>query len=130
MCGIFRAVRRGGFVLDLCKPSSASTAAPASHTLMFLFLISGSIFVPREAREIFGPTLQRPAGRVRAKYSGRSSGVRKAPCKVPSLAPGYQESRWARLRPRWLGDKEHSGRPKVYKDAELEALLDQDSCQT
>ena len=27
-------------------------------------------------------------------------------------------------------DKERSGRPKVYEDAELEALLDQDSCQT
>jgi len=27
-------------------------------------------------------------------------------------------------------DKEHSGRPKVYEDAELEALLDEDSCQT
>ena len=26
--------------------------------------------------------------------------------------------------------KEHSGKPKVYEDAELEALLDQDSCQT
>ena len=27
-------------------------------------------------------------------------------------------------------DKERSGRPKVYEDAELEALLDQDSCLT
>ena len=27
-------------------------------------------------------------------------------------------------------DKEHSGRAKVYEDAKLEALLDQDSCQT
>jgi len=27
-------------------------------------------------------------------------------------------------------DKERSGRPKVYKDAELEALLDEDSDQT
>ena len=27
-------------------------------------------------------------------------------------------------------DKERSGRPKVYEDAESEALLDQDSCQT
>ena len=27
-------------------------------------------------------------------------------------------------------DKECSGRPKVYEDAELEALLDEDSCQT
>ena len=27
-------------------------------------------------------------------------------------------------------DKERSGRSKVYKDAELEALLDEDSCQT
>jgi len=27
-------------------------------------------------------------------------------------------------------DKEHSGRPKVYEDAELEALLDEDSYQT
>ena len=26
--------------------------------------------------------------------------------------------------------KERSGRPKVYEDAELKALLDQDSCQT
>jgi len=26
-------------------------------------------------------------------------------------------------------DKECSGRPKVYEDAELEALLDEDSCQ-
>jgi len=26
--------------------------------------------------------------------------------------------------------KEHSGRPKVYEDAELEALLNEDSCQT
>ena len=26
--------------------------------------------------------------------------------------------------------KERSGKPKVYEDAELEALLDQDSCQT
>ena len=30
----------------------------------------------------------------------------------------------------YIEDKEHSGRPKVYEDAELEALLDQDSCQT
>ena len=29
-----------------------------------------------------------------------------------------------------IEDKERSGRPIVYKDAELEALLDQDSCQT
>ena len=29
-----------------------------------------------------------------------------------------------------IGDKERSGRPKVYEDVELEALLDQDSCQT
>ena len=29
-----------------------------------------------------------------------------------------------------IEDKESSGRPKVYEDAELEALLDQDSCQT
>ena len=29
-----------------------------------------------------------------------------------------------------IDDKERSGRPKVYEDAELEALLDQDSCQT
>ena len=29
-----------------------------------------------------------------------------------------------------IEDKERSGRPKVYKDAELEALLGQDSCQT
>ena len=29
-----------------------------------------------------------------------------------------------------IEDKEHSGRLKVYDDAELEALLDQDSCQT
>ena len=29
-----------------------------------------------------------------------------------------------------IEDKEHSGRPKVYDDAELKALLDQDSCQT
>ena len=28
-----------------------------------------------------------------------------------------------------IGDKERSGRPKVYEDAELEALLYQDSCQ-
>jgi len=27
-------------------------------------------------------------------------------------------------------DKECSGRPKVYEDAELEALMDEDSCQT
>ena len=27
-------------------------------------------------------------------------------------------------------DKERSGRSKVYEDAELEALLDEDSCQT
>ena len=27
-------------------------------------------------------------------------------------------------------DKERSGKPKVYEDAELEALLDEDSCQT
>ena len=27
-------------------------------------------------------------------------------------------------------DKERSGRPKVYEDAELEALLVEDSCQT
>ncbi|EGI69065.1 Mariner Mos1 transposase, partial [Acromyrmex echinatior] len=26
-------------------------------------------------------------------------------------------------------DKERSGRPKMYKDAELEALLNEDSCQ-
>ena len=29
-----------------------------------------------------------------------------------------------------IKDKERSGRPKVYEDAELKALLDQDSCQT
>ena len=29
-----------------------------------------------------------------------------------------------------IEDKERSGRPEVYEDAELEALLDQDSCQT
>ena len=29
-----------------------------------------------------------------------------------------------------MEDKERSGRPKVYKDTELEALLDQDPCQT
>ena len=29
-----------------------------------------------------------------------------------------------------IEDKEPSGRPKVFEDAELEALLDQDSCQT
>ena len=29
-----------------------------------------------------------------------------------------------------IEEKERSRRPKVYKDAELEALLDQDSCQT
>lgn len=29
-----------------------------------------------------------------------------------------------------IEDKERSGRPRVYEDAELEALLDQDSCQT
>ena len=29
-----------------------------------------------------------------------------------------------------IEDKERSGRPKVYGDAELEALLDQDLCQT
>ena len=29
-----------------------------------------------------------------------------------------------------IDDKERSGRPKVYEDAELEGLLDQDSCQT
>ena len=29
-----------------------------------------------------------------------------------------------------IEDKERGGRPKVYEDAELEALLDQDSCQT
>ena len=29
-----------------------------------------------------------------------------------------------------IEDKERSGRPKVYEDAELDALLDQDSCQT
>ena len=28
-----------------------------------------------------------------------------------------------------IEDKKRSGRPKVYEDAELEALLDQDSCQ-
>jgi len=27
-------------------------------------------------------------------------------------------------------DKERSERPKVYEDAKLEALLDEDSCQT
>ncbi|EFN81552.1 Histone-lysine N-methyltransferase SETMAR, partial [Harpegnathos saltator] len=27
-------------------------------------------------------------------------------------------------------DKERSGRPKVYEDTELEALLEEDSCQT
>jgi len=30
----------------------------------------------------------------------------------------------------YVEDKERSGRPKVYEDAELEALLDGDSCQT
>ena len=29
-----------------------------------------------------------------------------------------------------IEDKERSGKLKVYEDAELEALLDQDSCQT
>ena len=29
-----------------------------------------------------------------------------------------------------VDDKERSGRPKVYEDAEMEALLDEDSCQT
>ena len=29
-----------------------------------------------------------------------------------------------------IEDKERSGRPKRYKDAALEVLLDQDSCQT
>ena len=29
-----------------------------------------------------------------------------------------------------IEDKERSGRPKVYEDVELEALLDQDSCHT
>ena len=29
-----------------------------------------------------------------------------------------------------IEDKERIGRPKVYEDVELEALLDQDSCQT
>ena len=29
-----------------------------------------------------------------------------------------------------IEDRTYSGRPKVYDDAELEALLDQDSCQT
>ena len=29
-----------------------------------------------------------------------------------------------------IEDKEHSGRPKVYEHAELEALLDRDLCQT
>ena len=29
-----------------------------------------------------------------------------------------------------VGDKECSGRPKVYEDAELEPLLDEDSCRT
>ena len=29
-----------------------------------------------------------------------------------------------------IPDKERCGRPKVYEDAKLEALLDQDSCQT
>ena len=29
-----------------------------------------------------------------------------------------------------IEDKERSGRPKVYEDVELEALFDQDSCQT
>ena len=28
-----------------------------------------------------------------------------------------------------IEDKERSGKPKVYEDAELEAILDQDSCQ-
>ena len=31
---------------------------------------------------------------------------------------------------KFVEDKERSGRPKVYEDAELEALLDEDSCQT
>jgi len=31
---------------------------------------------------------------------------------------------------KFVKDKERSGRPKVYEDAELEALLDEDSCQT
>ena len=29
-----------------------------------------------------------------------------------------------------IEDNKRSGRPKVYEDAKLEALLDQDSCQT
>ena len=30
----------------------------------------------------------------------------------------------------YIKDKERRGRPKMYEDAELEALLDQDPCQT
>ena len=54
--------------------------------------------VKPEARETFGPTMQSPACRVKAKYSGRSPSVLEAPCKAPCLIPGCQESQWARLR--------------------------------
>ena len=30
----------------------------------------------------------------------------------------------------YIEEKERSGRPKVYEDVKLEALLDHDSCQT
>ena len=41
---------------------------------------------------------------------------------------GFKSLRTVNLT--FFEDKEHSGRPKVYEDVELEALLDEDSCQT
>ena len=64
------------------------------------------------------------------------------PLRCPSLytTPNAQATLSERSCRKWfqkfengefdIDDKERTGRPKVYEDAELEALLDQDSCQT
>ena len=99
-CGIVGAGCRDGFMLDLFKPSSAFTPGPASLTLLLIlfFEISGSMIVPRVAREVLSPTLQSPTCRVKAKYSGRSTGIPEA----PYLTLEGQESHRARLRTPWV----------------------------
>ena len=56
------------------------------------------------------------------------------------LVETYGEATWSERCHGWfqklknsefdIENKERSGRPTVYEDAELEALLDQDSCRT